>query len=44
MRKVIRQILLCAIATVSAVSATAQGLQLEDLQRNIDIFSGVLEN
>ena len=44
MRKVIRQILLCAIATVSAVSATAQGLQLEDLQRNIDIFSGVLED
>jgi hypothetical protein len=44
MRKVIRQILLCAIATVSAVSATAQGPQLEDLQRNIDIFSGVLED
>ena len=44
MRKVIRQTLLCAIAAVSAVSATAQGLQLEDLQRNIDIFSGVLED
>jgi hypothetical protein len=44
MRKVIRQTLLCAIAAVSAVSATAQGPQLEDLQRNIDIFSGVLED
>ena len=44
MRKVIRRTLLCAIAAVSAVSATAQGPQLEDLQRNIDIFSGVLED
>ena len=44
MRKVIRQTLLCAIAVVSVVSATAQAPQLEDLQRNIDIFSGVLED
>lgn len=44
MRKVIRRTLLCAIAAVSAVSATAQVPQLEDLQRNIDIFSGVLED
>ena len=44
MRKVIRRTLLCATAAVSAVSATAQGPQLEDLQRNIDIFSGVLED
>ena len=44
MRKVIRLTLLCAIAAVSAVSAAAQGPQLEGLQRNIDIFSGVLED
>ena len=44
MRKVIRQTLLCAIAVVSVVSATAQAPQLEGLQRNIDIFSGVLED
>jgi hypothetical protein len=44
MRKVIRQTLVCAIAVLSAVSATAQGPQLKDLQRNIDIFSGVLED
>ena len=44
MRKVIRQTLVCAIAVLSAVSAAAQGPQLKDLQRNIDIFSGVLED
>lgn len=44
MRKVIRQTLVCAIAAVSAVSATAQDPQLEDLQRNIELFSGVLED
>lgn len=44
MRKVIRQTLVCAVATVSAVSATAQDPQLEDLQRNIELFSGVLED
>ena len=44
MQKVIRLLLVCAIASVSAVSATAQGSRLEGLQRNIDIFSGVLED
>ena len=44
MRKVIRQTLAVAVAVVSVVSATAQAPQLEDLQRNIDIFSGVLED
>ncbi|MFT7470724.1 MAG: hypothetical protein ACI8XU_000616 [Kiritimatiellia bacterium] len=44
MQKVIRLLLVCAIASVSAVSATAQGPRLEGLQRNIDIFSGVLED
>lgn len=44
MRKVIRQTLAVALFSVSAVSATAQDPQLEDLQRNIEIFSGVLED
>ena len=44
MRKVIRQTLVCAIAAVSVVSATAQVPQLEELQRNIELFSGVLED
>ena len=44
MRKVIRQTLAVAVAVVSVVSATAQAPQLEGLQRNIDIFSGVLED
>jgi hypothetical protein len=44
MRKVIRQTLAVAAAVVSAASATAQDPQLEGLQRNIDIFSGVLED
>mgnify|MGYP006157463131 CR=1 FL=1 len=44
MRKLIRQTLVCAIAVVSSVSAAAQAPQLADLQRNIEIFSGVLED
>ena len=44
MRKVIRQTLVCAIAAASVVSATAQVPQLEELQRNIELFSGVLED
>lgn len=44
MRKVIRQTLAVALAVVSAASVTAQDVQLEGLQRNIDIFSGVLED
>ena len=44
MRKVKRQTLVCAIALVSVVSATAQVPQLEVLQRNIELFSGVLED
>ena len=40
----IQQILACAVATVSAASAHAQDPSLEGLQRNIDIFSGVLED
>ena len=44
MRKVIRQTLAVALAAVSVVSATAQEPQLEDLQRNIELFSGVLED
>jgi len=44
MREVMRQILACGVAAVSAASAYAQEPQLEDLQRNIDIFSGVLED
>ena len=44
MRKVKRQTLVCAIALVSVVSATAQVPELEVLQRNIELFSGVLED
>jgi hypothetical protein len=44
MRKVLRQTLAVAIAAVSAVLATAQEPQLKDLQRNIELFSGVLED
>jgi len=44
MREIIKQTLVCAIAAVGAVSATAQNPQLEDLQRNIELFSGVLED
>ena len=44
MRKFIRQTLVCAIAAVSVVSVTAQVPQLEELQRNIELFSGVLED
>ncbi|PCI81432.1 MAG: hypothetical protein COB20_01945 [SAR86 cluster bacterium] len=44
MRKVLRQTLACVAAVVSAASATAQDPLLEGLQRNIDIFSGVLED
>lgn len=44
MQKLFQQSLVCAIATVSAVSALAQDPQLEDLQRNIELFSGVLED
>ncbi|MBL4581232.1 MAG: hypothetical protein JKY29_05385 [Gammaproteobacteria bacterium] len=44
MRKVIIQTLAVAAVVVSAASATAQDLRLEVLQRNIDIFSGVLED
>ena len=44
MGKLIRQTLACAIAAISAVSVTAQAPQLADLQRNIEIFSGVLED
>ena len=44
MRKVIRETMAYAIAMVSAASANAQDPRIEGLQRNIDIFSGVLEN
>ncbi len=44
MRKVLRQTLAVAVAVVSAASATAQEPQLKDLQRNIELFSGVLED
>lgn len=44
MRKLIRQTLAFALASVSVISATAQDSQLEDLQRNVDIFSGMLED
>lgn len=44
MRKLVRQTLAVALASVSAVSALAQEPQLEDLQRNIELFSGVLED
>ena len=43
MRKVIRETLAYAIAMVSTASAIAQDPRIEGLQRNIDIFSGVLE-
>lgn len=35
--------LVAAIAAITTLSANAQELQLQSLQRNIDIFSGVLE-
>jgi hypothetical protein len=44
MRRAIRQTLAVAVAVVSAASVTAQGPLIEDLQRNVDIFSGVLED
>ena len=44
MLKVIRHNLVVAMIAMSAVSASAQDQQLESLQRNIDIFSGVLED
>lgn len=44
MLKVLGQTLACAIAAASVMSATAQVPQLADLQRNIEIFSGVLED
>ena len=44
MRKVIREAVAYAVAVVSASSAIAQDVRFEGLQRNIDIFSGVLEN
>ena len=44
MRKVIRETMAYAIAMVSAASANAQDPRIEGLQRNIDIFSGVLGN
>lgn len=44
MRKLLRQTLAVAFAAASAVSALAQDPQLEDLQRNIELFSGVLED
>ena len=44
MRKVIRETVAYAIAMVSTASAIAQDPRIEGLQRNIDIFSGVLEN
>ena len=44
MRKVIRETMAYVIAMVSAASANAQDPRIEGLQRNIDIFSGVLEN
>ena len=44
MRKVIRETVAYAIAMVSTASAIAQDPWIEGLQRNIDIFSGVLEN
>lgn len=39
-----RQRLIAACIALAATSASAQDVQLEDLQRNIDIFSGVLED
>lgn len=44
MQKVIRRTLAVAVAVIGATSAHAQDPSLEDLQRNIDIFSGVLED
>ena len=44
MRRAIRKTLAVAVAVVSAASVTAQGPLIEDLQRNVDIFSGVLED
>ena len=44
MLKVIRHNLVVAMVAMSAMSASAQNQQLENLQRNIDIFSGVLED
>ena len=43
MRKAIREIMAYALTMVSAASAIAQDPRIEGLQRNIDIFSGVLE-
>ena len=44
MRKVIRETMAYAVAMISAASAIAQDSRIEGLHRNIDIFSGVLEN
>jgi len=44
MRKFIRETVAYAIAMISTASAIAQDPRIEGLQRNIDIFSGVLEN
>ncbi|GJM13585.1 MAG: hypothetical protein DHS20C12_19880 [Pseudohongiella sp.] len=44
MRKMILQTLVSASVLIAAASATAQDPQLEDLQRNVSIFSGVLED
>lgn len=43
MLKIIKLNLLILISAVLTLSASAQELQLPDLQRNINIFSGVLE-
>ena len=44
MLKIMRNYLLVAIAAFSAMSVHAQDAELEGLQRNIEIFSGVLED
>lgn len=44
MSKIIGRNLALATMTFAAMSVNAQDLQIESLQRNIDIFSGVLED
>lgn len=44
MQKIIRQTLVCALAALGTVVASAQDAQLGALQRNIELFSGVLED
>lgn len=44
MGKMIQHILACAAAAVSVAAAHGQDSSIEGLQRNIDIFSGVLED